>query len=105
MVNEELRELAAASGITKETVLKRLADLPEAMTTDTGLLEATKMLCRLTGIPIEQPSKGGAAAAALAWGEVEYDPFHLFERSAGNEARPRRHTLGVGEVTNLDEGE
>lgn len=60
LVVQELEKMATRHGITRDSVMEKLAALPEAMTTDSGRIESVKMLARLVGVPVEkQPTAEG----------------------------------------------
>ena len=54
LVDQELNRLAEQHGITRQSVMKLLSELPDKMNTDSGLIESVKMQARLVDVPIER---------------------------------------------------
>ena len=67
LVDHELAALAQANGITQQTVLQQLAELPTRMKTDSGLIESIKMQARLVGVPVERQTLVASISRTDEW--------------------------------------
>ena len=76
LVDQELNRLAQDHGITRNSVMQLLADLPNKMNTDSGLIESVKMQARLVDVPVERQTITASISHSDEWVTLpeDYEP-------------------------------
>ena len=67
LVDQELNRLVEQHGITRNSVMQQLAELPSKMNTDSGLIESVKMQARLVDVPVERQTVTASISRTDEW--------------------------------------
>ncbi len=83
LVDQELNRLAEQHGITRQSVMQLLAELPDKMNTDSGLIESVKMQARLVDVPVERQTVTASISHSEQWISIPegYEPPALPEHN------------------------